>query len=116
MVNHFSSQGSGPRGFGNLLTFGGLLGQTHRTCQGYDGLAIGSLQLQQCRIRPDVPRCRKCQTTMMLARITLGPSGFDIRTFECPACDLGHQLVVELTDPMKSLETAGWFQGLQAPT
>ena len=43
----------------------------------------------------------------MLARITPGASGFDVRTFECPACDLVHQLVVELIDPMKSLEAAG---------
>jgi hypothetical protein len=53
---------------------------------------------------------------MMLARIAPGPSHFDIRTFECPACDLIHQLVVDLMDPMKSLEIAGWFQGeLHAP-
>ena len=52
----------------------------------------------------------------MLARITPGASGFDIRTFECPACDLIYRLVVELIDPMKSLEMAGWFQGLQTPT
>jgi hypothetical protein len=53
---------------------------------------------------------------MMLARITPGPSRSDIRTFECPACDLVHQLVVELIDPMKSLEMAGWFRGeLHAP-
>jgi len=52
----------------------------------------------------------------MLARITPGRSGFDIRTFECLTCDLVHQLVVQLTDPMKSLETAGWLRGeLQAP-
>jgi transposase-like protein len=63
------------------------------------------------------PRCPKCQASTMLARITPGPSGFDIRTFECPACDLIHQLVVELIDPMKSLEAAGWCLGeLQAPT
>jgi hypothetical protein len=42
--------------------------------------------------------------------------GFEIRTFECPACDLIQQLVAELIDPMKSLETAGWFRGLHAPT
>jgi hypothetical protein len=53
----------------------------------------------------------------MLARITPGRSGFDIRTFECSACDQIHQLVVELIDPMKSLDTAGWFLGeLRAPT
>jgi hypothetical protein len=62
------------------------------------------------------PPCPKCQTTLMLARISPGASGFDIRTFECPACDLVHQLVVKLIDPMKSQETTGWFQGLQAPT
>jgi len=48
----------------------------------------------------------------MLARITPGPAGFDIRTFECPI----HQRVVELIDPMKSKETAGWLAGeLRAP-
>jgi hypothetical protein len=53
----------------------------------------------------------------MLARITPGASGLNIRTFECPACKLVHQVVVELIDPMKSLEMAGWFRGeLQAPT
>jgi hypothetical protein len=52
----------------------------------------------------------------MLARINPGPSGFDIRTFECPACNRVHQCVVERVDPMKSSETAGWFRGeLRAP-
>jgi hypothetical protein len=40
----------------------------------------------------------------MLARITPGPAGFDIRTLECPACDHVHQRVVEVIDPMKSKE------------
>jgi hypothetical protein len=54
---------------------------------------------------------------MMLARITPGSAGFDIRTFECPECDHVHQRVVELVDPMKSRKTAGWLQGeLRAPT
>jgi hypothetical protein len=53
----------------------------------------------------------------MLARITPGTSGFDIRTFECPACEGVHRRVVALVDPMKSRETAGWFRGdLRAPT
>jgi hypothetical protein len=56
------------------------------------------------------------QTITMLPRITTGPSGFDIRTFEFPACDHVHQRVVELIDPMKSLEVAGWLRGeLRAP-
>jgi hypothetical protein len=54
---------------------------------------------------------------MMLARITPGRFGFDIRTFECPVCDLAHQLVGQLVDPMKSLEMAGWLVGeLRAPS
>jgi hypothetical protein len=46
-----------------------------------------------------------------------GRSGFDIRTFECRACDHIYQRVVALVDPMKSKETTGWFRGeLRAPT
>jgi hypothetical protein len=63
------------------------------------------------------PLCPQCQTTTMLARITPGPSSFDIRTFECLACDHVHQVVVDLGDPMKSPRTNGWLQGqLHAPT
>jgi hypothetical protein len=63
------------------------------------------------------PPCPACQTRTTLARITPGPSGFDIRTFECPTCDHVHQRVVELVDPMKSRETLGWLRGeLQVPT
>lgn len=62
------------------------------------------------------PCCPKCQTTTMLARITPGPAGFEIRTFECPACDQVHQ-TVEPTDPMKCVTTHGWLRGqLSAPT
>ena len=57
------------------------------------------------------PTCPKCKTMTMLARITPGTSGFDIRTFECPACEDVHQRVVELVDPMKSRTTAGWLRG-----
>jgi hypothetical protein len=32
------------------------------------------------------PPCPKCGTTMMLARIEPEEPGFDLRTFECPAC------------------------------
>jgi hypothetical protein len=54
---------------------------------------------------------------MMLARITPGSAGFDIGTFECPACDHVLQRVVALVDPMKSRKTAGWLRGeLRAPT
>jgi hypothetical protein len=61
------------------------------------------------------PPCPNCKTTAMLARITPGSFGLYIRTFECPACD--YVGVIELADPMKSRETAGWLQGeLRAPT
>jgi hypothetical protein len=55
---------------------------------------------------------------MLLARISPGPSSdFDIRIFECPVCDHVHERAVALVDPMKSKETARWFQGeLRAPT
>lgn len=63
------------------------------------------------------PPCPKCKTMTMLARITPGSTGFDIRTFECPACDDVHQRVVALVDPMKSRETVGWLRGeLRTPT
>jgi hypothetical protein len=53
----------------------------------------------------------------MLARITPGASGFDIRTFECPACENVHQPVAALVDPLTSTKTNGWLYGqLQAPT
>jgi hypothetical protein len=59
------------------------------------------------------PRSPKRKTITMLPQITSGSSGFDIRTF---ACDV-HQRVVDLVDPMKSLEIAGWLRGeLRAPT
>jgi hypothetical protein len=63
------------------------------------------------------PPCPTCQTTMRLARITAGPSGFDIRTLKCPACHHVHQMVVERIDPMKSREVNAWLHGqLQAPS
>lgn len=62
------------------------------------------------------PSCPKCQTTTMLARITPGPSGFDIRTFACQTCDQMHQ-TVELIDPMRSVVINGWLRGqLTAPS
>jgi hypothetical protein len=62
------------------------------------------------------PPCPKCQAETMLTRISSGVSGFDLRTFECPACEHVHKALVALVDPMKSVETSGWLQGqLQAP-
>jgi predicted Zn finger-like uncharacterized protein len=61
------------------------------------------------------PRCPKCRTRMMLAHISLGPTGFELRTFDCSKCDHVEQIVIAL-DPMKS-GAVGWFTGeLQPPT
>ena len=61
--------------------------------------------------------CTKCKKITMLARITPGSAGFDIRTFECPSCEEAFSRVVAIGDPMKSPITAGWLRGeLRAPT
>lgn len=56
------------------------------------------------------PHCLNCeQVRMNLARISPGPKGFDLRTFECSTCGYTHTISVE-TDPMKSAK-AGWIYG-----
>jgi hypothetical protein len=52
---------------------------------------------------------------MMLARISPGPTGFELRTFDCPKCDHVEQIAIA-SDPMKT-EAVGWFVGeLHPPT
>ena len=58
------------------------------------------------------PRCPKCQSRMMLARIEPGPNGSDLRTFECAKCDHIHKVLVE--DPLKS-SANGWMAGELKP-
>jgi hypothetical protein len=61
--------------------------------------------------------CSKCQSKMFLGRIQEGPSGYDLRTFECPRCPHQLKMAVRLGDPMQSKATMGWLQGqLAAPT
>jgi hypothetical protein len=51
---------------------------------------------------------------MRLARISPGPTGFELRTFECAKCDHLEQIAIA-SDPMKS-GAVGWFTGeLQPP-
>jgi hypothetical protein len=59
-------------------------------------------------------RCSRCQTRMMLERVSSGPIGFEQRLFECPKCD--HvQIKIIASDPIKS-NAAGWLAGdLRAP-
>jgi hypothetical protein len=58
-------------------------------------------------------RCAKCRTRMMLARISPGPTGFELRTFECSRCDHVERIAIA-SDPMKS-GAVGWFTGEPQP-
>ena len=60
------------------------------------------------------PRCSRCQTRMMLERVTSGPIGFEHRLFECPKCN--HVAIRAISsDPLKS-NASGWLAGeLRAP-
>jgi uncharacterized C2H2 Zn-finger protein len=61
------------------------------------------------------PRCPRCQTRMILERVSRGPIGFDHRLFECPRCDQV-EISVIASDPFKS-KAAGWIDAeLRAPS
>jgi hypothetical protein len=68
--------------------------------------AIPLLAIQQLR-------CPKCRTRMMLARIAPGPTGFELRTFDCAKCDHVEQVAIA-SDPMKSGDV-GWLVGELRP-
>jgi hypothetical protein len=68
--------------------------------------AIPLLAIQQLR-------CPKCRTRMMLASISPGSSGFEIRTFDCSKCDHVEQVAIA-SDPMKSGDV-GWLVGELRP-
>ena len=60
-------------------------------------------------------RCPKCRTHLTLARISPGPTGFELSTFECAGCDHVEQIAIA-SDPMKSGDV-GWLVGeLRPPT
>jgi hypothetical protein len=60
------------------------------------------------------PRCPHCQTRTTLARITPGPAGYELRTFECPRCDRIQRSSV-VSDPMSG-DARGWLHGqLKSP-
>jgi hypothetical protein len=58
-------------------------------------------------------RCPKCQTRMMLSRISPGPTGFELRTFDCSKCDYVEKVVIA-SDPTKSGDV-GWLVGELGP-
>jgi hypothetical protein len=55
-------------------------------------------------------RCPKCRARMKLARTSPGPTGFELRTFDCSKCDNVEQIAIPSDDPMKS-DAVGWFMG-----
>jgi hypothetical protein len=55
------------------------------------------------------PRCARCQTRMMLERISPGSVGFEHWLFECPKCDHVETRVIA-SDPFNS-EVHGWLSG-----
>jgi hypothetical protein len=58
--------------------------------------------------------CPKCRARMTLARIAPGPTGFELRTFDCSKCDHVEKIAIAL-DPAKSGDV-GWLVGeLQPP-
>jgi len=60
-------------------------------------------------------RCSTCQTRMILAQISPGPTGFELRTFDCAKCSHVEKIFIA-SDPMKSGDV-GWLVGeVQAPT
>jgi transposase len=70
--------------------------------------------IQQFLTAIERPRCSRCQTRMMLERVTSGPIGFEHRLFECPRCDHVEMNVIA-SDPLKS-KASGWIGGeLRAP-
>jgi hypothetical protein len=59
--------------------------------------------------------CPKCRTRMTLWHIRPGPTGFELRTFDCSKCDHVEQIAIASHDPMQS-GVVGWFTGeLQPP-
>jgi len=59
-------------------------------------------------------RCSRCQTRMMLERVSVGPIGFEHRLFEFPKCDQ-IEIRVIASDPLNA-KVAGRLAGeLRAP-
>jgi Zn finger protein HypA/HybF involved in hydrogenase expression len=65
--------------------------------------------LQQFLTDTERARCSRCQTPMMLERVSSGPIGFEQRLFECPKCDQVEIRVIA-SEPLKS-KPANWLAG-----
>jgi hypothetical protein len=55
------------------------------------------------------PRCSRCQTRMLLERVSAGPAGYEHWLFECPRCDQV-EIRVTASDPLMS-NALGWLAG-----
>ena len=60
------------------------------------------------------PRCNRCLTRMMLARISPQPDGSEQRTFECPKCEAVETTTV--ADPLKSEAVERLTHNVRPPT
>ena len=54
-----------------------------------------------------------CQIRMMLVDLEPSFAGPDLRTFECPKCELDYKALAE--DPMRSDKAVGWIKGELRP-
>ncbi len=59
------------------------------------------------------PLCPMCQIRMMLVDLEPSFAGPDLRTFECPQCELDYKALAE--DPMRSDKAVGWIKGELRP-
>jgi hypothetical protein len=59
-------------------------------------------------------RCPKCRARMKLVRASRGPTGFELRGFNCSECDHVEQIAIQSDDPMKS-DAICWFTGELRP-
>ena len=61
---------------------------------------------QQPLSRFERPRCARCQTRMLLERVSTGPIGFEHRLFECPKCNNVETRIV--ASDTNNSESRGW--------
>jgi hypothetical protein len=59
--------------------------------------------------------CPKCRARMKLARTSRGPTGFELRTFDCSRCNHVEKIAIA-SDPMKSGDVGWLVSELQPPT
>jgi hypothetical protein len=57
--------------------------------------------------------CPKCHARMELAQVSAGPTGFEVRTFECTQCDHVEKIVIALES--RGVGAVGWFVGEPPP-